>query len=451
MRTDAPEEMHRSGDREKASILPAALVGVAFAVFMLVVGAAASAALLFGARSGCGEEAVGSVEGVPAKLVPIYRSASERYGLGERGPSILAAINWVETELRLQSLRLLGRSRRMDAVHSLELGDLRGRRERRRGQGPLQPLGRDLRRRASTCAPRARRATGTARSSPTTTPSGTWRRSNGRPSASAGRRRGRRRSPKRVAGVGSPSGATLDQAVRLSSPRAFKPLPSRLWVGGGAPESVDARIWPDAVWLLESFDLRVTAAREVGHQTHGDGTAMDMVPAAGRSWDETALRAALALGWIPSCGASGSAPVCPLVPAIQFIGYNGYPGHGDPAHAGDNAHLHVSWKSSDYRLSGAVRAAGMGGGVPVGRIEAQRICPGGPDFTSRIVRAGRRGEISRRCVIGWSWSCGVGACSPARLWRAVKPGPRDEGSSGERRRSRARSSMGRQPCRRACC
>ncbi len=89
--------MHRSGDREKASILPAALVGVAFAVFLLVVGAAASAALLFGGRSGCGEEAVGSVEGVPAKLVPIYRAASERYGLGERGPSILAAINWVET------------------------------------------------------------------------------------------------------------------------------------------------------------------------------------------------------------------------------------------------------------------------------------------------------------------------------------------------------------------
>ena len=34
---------------------------------------------------------------MPAKLVPIYQRASLRYGLGERGPSILAAINWVET------------------------------------------------------------------------------------------------------------------------------------------------------------------------------------------------------------------------------------------------------------------------------------------------------------------------------------------------------------------
>jgi len=79
---------------------------------------------------------------------------------------------------------------------------------------------------------------------------------------------------------------------------------------------------------------------------------MDMVPADGRGWDGTALRAALDIGWIPSCGASGSAPVCPLLPAIQFIGYNGYPDHGDPAHAGENAHLHVSWKSSEYGCPG---------------------------------------------------------------------------------------------------
>jgi hypothetical protein len=79
---------------------------------------------------------------------------------------------------------------------------------------------------------------------------------------------------------------------------------------------------------------------------------MDMVPAPGRGWEETAEVAAKALGRIPSCGASGSAPVCPLVPAIQFIGYNGYPGHGDPAHAGGNAHLHVSWNSSSYGCPG---------------------------------------------------------------------------------------------------
>lgn len=70
--------------------------------------------------------------------------------------------------------------------------------------------------------------------------------------------------------------AMLHHAERLFRPRTFKTLPSRLWVGGGALEQVDARLWPDAVWLLETYDLRVTAAREGGHQTHGDGTAMDM-------------------------------------------------------------------------------------------------------------------------------------------------------------------------------
>jgi hypothetical protein len=153
--------------------------------------------------------------------------------------------------------------------------------------------------------------------------------------------------------VAVPEGdGVLKNVEKLFQPRAFKPLPAKLWVGGGAPQSVDARIWPDAVWLLETFGLTVTAARESGHQTHGDGTAMDIVPAPGKGWDESTRRAAEALGWRESCGASGTAPVCPLVPAIQFIGYNGYEGHGDPSHVGYNAHLHVSWKSSTYGCPG---------------------------------------------------------------------------------------------------
>ena len=35
--------------------------------------------------------------GVPRRLVPIYMEAAERYRLGVQGPSVLAAINWVET------------------------------------------------------------------------------------------------------------------------------------------------------------------------------------------------------------------------------------------------------------------------------------------------------------------------------------------------------------------
>ena len=146
--------------------------------------------------------------------------------------------------------------------------------------------------------------------------------------------------------------AGLQQVATLYSPRAFRSIPVGLWAGAGPPESVDSRIWPDVVWVLESFDLRVVAAREDGHQTHGDGTAVDLVPAPGRSWPQSAERAAEALGWRPGCGASGTAPVCPLVPAIQFVGYNGYPDHGDPAHAGSNAHLHISWQGSSFGCAG---------------------------------------------------------------------------------------------------
>ncbi|MGC1851797.1 MAG: hypothetical protein WA687_05090 [Solirubrobacterales bacterium] len=143
--------------------------------------------------------------------------------------------------------------------------------------------------------------------------------------------------------------AILQKVETLYQPRVFKPLPAALWVGGGAPQFVDSRIWPNAVWLLQTFHLRVAAAREgEGHSTHGDGTALDIVPQAGKGWDETARAAAETLGWHESCGASGTAPECPLAPAIQFVGYNGFKHHGDPGHAGGNAHLHVSWQSSSY-------------------------------------------------------------------------------------------------------
>mgnify|MGYP002633898122 CR=1 FL=1 len=49
--------------------------------------------------------ACGASPGPPANLVPIYIKASNAYGLGERGPQILAAINKVETDFgRLNSV-----------------------------------------------------------------------------------------------------------------------------------------------------------------------------------------------------------------------------------------------------------------------------------------------------------------------------------------------------------
>lgn len=76
---------------------------------------------------------------------------------------------------------------------------------------------------------------------------------------------------------------------------------------------------------------------------------MDMEPAPGKGWDETAKRAALDLGWTEPCGPSGVKPVCRLGPAIHLVAYNGFEdgNHGDPGNT-DSPHLHVSWGSSGY-------------------------------------------------------------------------------------------------------
>ena len=39
----------------------------------------------------------GKAHGVPTRLIPIYQQAAAKYKLGARGPSILAAINKIET------------------------------------------------------------------------------------------------------------------------------------------------------------------------------------------------------------------------------------------------------------------------------------------------------------------------------------------------------------------
>jgi hypothetical protein len=158
---------------------------------------------------------------------------------------------------------------------------------------------------------------------------------------------------------GASGPADLDKAVRLTSPNAYRPLPAWAMAAGRAAEPVDARIFNDVVWVLRRYNLRVMAAREAGHNTHGDGTAVDLVPATGtaqRDWDASTGRLAHDVGWIPACGSSGARPACPLKPAIQWVGYDGYPRHGSPrtCTGGCPAHIHVSWVSACYGSSALV-------------------------------------------------------------------------------------------------
>jgi Transglycosylase SLT domain len=159
-------------------------------------------------------------------------------------------------------------------------------------------------------------------------------------------------------GLDTPAGpAELTTAVRVDSPRSFTQLPAWAMAAGRATEAVDTRVYADVVWILRRYHLRVTAAREAGHHTHGDGTAVDLVPAAGTAqpaWDASTGRLAQDLGWTRACAGSGSRPVCPLAPAIQFIGYDGYPAHGSPrsCRGACQPHLHISWLSPCYGTGG---------------------------------------------------------------------------------------------------
>jgi murein DD-endopeptidase MepM/ murein hydrolase activator NlpD len=149
---------------------------------------------------------------------------------------------------------------------------------------------------------------------------------------------------------GATGPANLGQARMVRTPRAFATLPAWAMAGSRPPAEIDARILPDALWILRTCGLRVSAGRETGHLSHGDGTALDLVPAdpsAGHAaWDDSALRCAHSIGWTESCAAAGVAPTCPLKPWVRFVAYNGYPNHGDPVHVGAKAHLHISWLAS---------------------------------------------------------------------------------------------------------
>jgi hypothetical protein len=70
------------------------LLAAPFAALLALICGAVCIAVAFGGAGGCGG---GGVQGVPAKLIPIYRQAAAKFRLGQKGPAILAGINWEET------------------------------------------------------------------------------------------------------------------------------------------------------------------------------------------------------------------------------------------------------------------------------------------------------------------------------------------------------------------
>jgi hypothetical protein len=86
----------------EASLSPGSsklLLGLPLGLLAGLISIVIASAVILGSNPGCGGgESVGGLgPKVPKRLVPIYEQAAAKYGLGEQGPSIRAAINWVET------------------------------------------------------------------------------------------------------------------------------------------------------------------------------------------------------------------------------------------------------------------------------------------------------------------------------------------------------------------
>jgi hypothetical protein len=333
----------------------AAGAGAAFFLILMVASMGATTSSLAGGACAPSEAAVGSVRGVPSQYVGHYTGAAERFRLGARGPAILAAIHRLESGFGRSSLpgvssgeNHAGAGGPMQFLASTWQrygvdGDRDGDRDRYEAADAIYGAANYL------------RASGAP---------GDWYRAIFAYNHADWYVADVLAAARRFGDVGELADATcapsaaglanLGKAVRLYEPRAFRPIPARLMAPGYEPQAVDARIWPDAAWILRTYGLRVTAAREPGHATHGDGTALDLVPAGDlgsqAAWDRSAGRLARDLGWRRGCGRSGSRPACDLVPAIQFVGYDGYPSHGSPRTCGGGcpAHIHVSWASSSF-------------------------------------------------------------------------------------------------------
>lgn len=79
-------------------LLVGAAVLAAFLVFLVLLAALVGATSSADAQGAVSCSASGGSESPPPRLTPIYVAASEKFGLGPRGPGILAAINYVESE-----------------------------------------------------------------------------------------------------------------------------------------------------------------------------------------------------------------------------------------------------------------------------------------------------------------------------------------------------------------
>lgn len=136
----------------------------------------------------------------------------------------------------------------------------------------------------------------------------------------------------------------------------MSPAPFRrpIRIVGDSSELIDPAIARDVQWIRANWPVDITDGyAPTGHDVNGEhplGLAIDIVPdtSRGGTWKDVADLVAWA----------EPRPEDPRRP-FRWVGYNGDHGHGDPQHAGTNAHAHLSWKhDSQGRVDSIFDASG---------------------------------------------------------------------------------------------
>ena len=158
--------------------------------------------------------------------------------------------------------------------------------------------------------------------------------------------------------------AELRRAIVLHQPRSFTMLPADAVAPGHARTACDSRLMGDVLWIIRTYRLRAWDCRASGHQTHGAGFSIDLVPEedphptpgdrsarTAAAWSRV-HQLAYDLGWRETCASTGC--FGQMVPAIQAAFYNGYDNHGDPAHTASTS---SSTRGSTRRAAPSSRAS----------------------------------------------------------------------------------------------
>ena len=340
-----------------AALALVCLVLIPFALFTALLGASSAASC--GSGTAAASIPTGA-KGLPPQFVPIYAGAAQKYQLGPRGFGILAAIHHIESgfgqNMGPSSAGAIGQMQFMPATWAAYGQDGNGDGKK----DPYNPwdaiFGAANYLHASGLNPHATEAQ--VRNAILAYNHADWYVDEVLAQAAQYNRGGAVTTggelPLVTDGGASLCGPTatgpanLNEVETLYRPRSYRTLPASAMAPGHSPEQVDARIYADAIFVIQTYELRVTAAREAGHLSHGNGLSLDLVPAAGKAWENTTERFARDIGWRPGCDNSCEPPVIRAPGWVRWIGYNGATGHGDPAHCSGScgAHLHVSWLGS---------------------------------------------------------------------------------------------------------